>query len=124
MDIEFLGGSCPHCKNYVYGKLVPNSLGAFQFDACPSCGFIEFETDEKRGVNSVSYADRVDMWITLLERNGSKTLAEMKVNLDKHGIDENVETVFNYCKSTPEYIMSCVVSQADISKAFALNGSD
>ena len=114
MDIETIGGCCPNCDNIILIKLVPHSLGAFQFDACPTCGFIEFESSNIRSVDETTIESRVKAWVDVLKHFHCITLSELKENQIDNNIADPVygkECVFSYENSTDKYIKSCVVSQ-------------
>ena len=121
MDIETIGGCCPNCNNLVLIKLVPNSLGAFQFDACPTCGFIEFENSNIRSTDETTIESRVKAWISILEHNHCDTLTELKEKqIDNSSADPiyGKECVFLYNDATDKYIKSCVVSHKMINDYF------
>ena len=114
MDIETIGGCCPNCNNIILIKLVPHSLGSFQFDACPTCGFIEFETNDIRSQDDTTTESRIETWIAILEHTRCTNLSDLK----KQQIDNNTadpvygnECVFNYSNATTEYLKSCIITQ-------------
>lgn len=117
MGIEFFGGSCPNCTNPVLGKLEPNSVGAFQFDACPSCGFIDFETSDKRGYDEISRNDRIDIWLQIVAHHGKTSLKGLQSALASP--EDSMSTVFDYSKCSTEYIQACVIPESEIDQALA-----
>jgi len=108
MGIETFGAVCPHCKEKtVWSKIEPNSIGAFQFDACVSCGFIEFETNEIRTKEDTTRQSRIDTWVMLKDRFEAFKIEDIAKNLGEPDI--NAELAFDYSKvSKDELSFYCI----------------
>ncbi|MGD1523993.1 hypothetical protein [Vibrio harveyi] len=122
MGIEFYGACCPICSQPILGKLEPNSVGAFQFDACPSCGFIDFETFEKRGFSDISKEDRASTWAAIVAHTGKDSFEALKAYTQSLNPEADMCTVFDYSdeRFTSEYLLSCQVSPEEINSALLL----
>lgn len=108
--------ACPSCSSNILVKIEPNSVGSFQFDACPSCGFIELETSEIRTAAETTQSVRAGIFKEILTHYGCTKLTELQEIADNNADDE-FTVVFNYDQATPDYIKSCIVTQEMIDNA-------
>lgn len=117
MSIESFGAKCPHCsEKSVWSKIEPNSMGAFQFDACTSCGFIEFETNEIRTEEDTTKEKRVEMWNTLI---GHLSRSERKIQslsqlTNLMSVDSDSCLAFDYSSHSIEKLKTFVIDESEI----------
>ncbi|CAH7401068.1 hypothetical protein VCHA53O466_50142 [Vibrio chagasii] len=97
MDIETFGGKCPLCSSPM---LIKKDLGHSQncileFDACPTCAFIEFDLPAPLLSNTrIELAAYV--WSQIIEHHGVNTFAELKQCADLFQPDQNETGKFEY----------------------------
>jgi Zn ribbon nucleic-acid-binding protein len=95
MSIETFGAICPHCEEMaVLSKIEPNTIGGFQFDACVSCGFIEFETNEIRTKEDTTRQSRIDIWSMLKKRYEAHTIEDIAKKIGS--VDPDAYLAFDY----------------------------
>lgn len=117
MSIESFGATCPHCaEKSVWSKIEPNSMGAFQFDACTSCGFIEFETNEIRTEEDTTKEKRIEMWNTLI---GHLSQPERKIGSlnqikELMSVDSDSQLAFDYSNHSIEKLNSFVINESEL----------
>lgn len=115
MGFETVGAKCPHCnKETVWSKIEPNSMGAFQFDACLSCGFIDFETNEIRTREETNHDNRLETWVVITKQNGHNSIKSLLETFAKASKDPDAQTAFSYKGDDPKYIESCVIPFAEV----------
>lgn len=113
MLTEGIGGTCPNCgyKNmfYRYG-----SMGYYQLDACPSCGFAYANSSESNDMGDEVWKEIIETWSKELEKNkfpksrrGLYLWAEMLIK-NYNGPEEERGTVFCYPPEDIPKIMSHV----------------
>lgn len=119
MGFEVFGAACPHCgEKKVWSKIEPNSMGAFQFDACLHCGFIELESDTVRTREETTQKVRAETWAMLINSWGKKSFEELQDEFEvNQSVDTDPQLAFSYEENDP-YIKECVVDPEVINKAF------
>lgn len=119
MGYELYGAECPVCTKPMLGKLEPLCLGAFQFDACPHCGFIEFETSKKRDHKDISRNDRANIWAQIVKYRGYESFEQQKAEVEKWNREPDAVRVFNYTDKifTPEHLANCQITPEEINRA-------
>ncbi|UKA04868.1 hypothetical protein [Photobacterium damselae] len=108
--------ACPNCHSNIFVKIEPNSVGAFQFDACPSCGFIELETSEIRTAEETTSSVRANIFKEILGHHGCEKLSELQ-KIGEQNADDEFQCVFDYSNISKDYILSCIVTQEMIDNA-------
>lgn len=118
MGFEVFGAACPHCGEHkIWSKIEPNSMGAFQFDACLSCGFIELETSQVRSREETTKEVRIEAWTMLINAWGMKSFEELQGEFKANqNVDADPPLAFSYEENDP-YINECVVEPEVINKA-------
>lgn len=119
MGYECYNSKCPCCgKAAVWSKVEPNSIGCFQFDACISCGFIEFETPDIRGYDETTRQSRIDTWNMLIEHyeqcgTSFKSFKEIREHISS-SYDPDAHLVFDYSKFSKSELENMCIKESEI----------
>ncbi|WP_210499421.1 hypothetical protein [Vibrio crassostreae] len=117
--IEGYGAACPCCGEPVMYKK-ESGMGWLEFDACPSCGFLDYTVADVRTDEDQTDEKRKDLWLMLLERHKCRTLPELKSVVEKWGVERDDGTVFNYSGYTPEQLQAKQVPDVELPEGFDL----
>ncbi len=93
--VEAYGAKCPCCSKAMVSKH-ETGVGWLEFDACPSCGFLNWTSHDVRGDGDQTDAGRSKVWEDILHHYHCENLPELRKFLGGDEVDLNEPTKFDY----------------------------